>query len=82
MLKKSEWIFAWNLYVKSKTKTNVIFQQNYIALVYANIVKCLWNIYRIYLKAHSQIWDNFWQLKALQKWWKMLFISRQKLFSF
>ena len=41
MLKKSELIFAWNLYVKSKTKTNVIFQQNYIALVYANIVKCL-----------------------------------------
>ena len=82
MLKKSELIFAWNLYVKSKTKTNIIFHQNNIALVYANIVKCLWNIYRIYLKAHSQIWDNFWQLKALQKWWKMLFISRQKLFSF
>ena len=41
MLKKSELIFAWNLYVKSKTKTNIIFHQNNIALVYANIVKCL-----------------------------------------
>ena len=27
------------------------------------------------LKAHSQVWDNFWQLKVLLKWWKMLFIS-------
>ena len=26
------------------------------------------------LKAHLQVWDNFWQLKTLQKWWKMLFI--------
>ena len=34
------------------------------------------------LKVHSQVWDNFWQLKALQKQWKMLFISPQKLFSF
>ena len=28
-----------------------------------------------YLKSHSQVWDNFWQLKALQKGWKMFFIS-------
>ena len=34
------------------------------------------------LKALSQVWYNFWQLKALLKWWKMLFISPQKLFSF
>ena len=34
------------------------------------------------LKVHSQLWDNFWQLKALQKWWKMLFISPYKFFSF
>ena len=26
------------------------------------------------LKAHSQVWDKFWQLKALQKLWKMPFI--------
>ena len=26
----------------------------------------------LFLKAHSQVWDNFWQLKALYKWWKML----------
>ena len=23
------------------------------------------------LKVHSQVWDNIWQLKALQKWWKI-----------
>ena len=34
------------------------------------------------LKTHSQVWDNFWQLKTLYKWWKMLFISCHKLFSF
>ena len=32
-------------------------------------------------KAHSQVWDDFWQLKALRKWWKMLFILPKKLFS-
>ena len=32
------------------------------------------------LKAHSQVWDNFWQLKALWKWWKMLFISTLKAY--
>ena len=25
---------------------------------------------------HAQVWDNFWQLKALLNLWKMLFISR------
>ena len=39
------------------------------------------NIAKI-LKAHSQVWGNFWQLKVLLKWWKMLFFSPQKLFSF
>ena len=34
------------------------------------------------LKVHSQVWDDFWQLKALWKRWKMLFISPQKLYSF
>ena len=24
------------------------------------------------LKTHSRVWENFWQLKALEKWWKML----------
>ena len=32
------------------------------------------------LKMTSEVWDNFWQLKALWKWWKMLFLSPQKLF--
>ena len=36
----------------------------------------------LYLKVHSQVWDNSWQLKALKRWWKMLFISHQKLFLF
>ena len=26
-------------------------------------------------KAHSQVWHNFWHLKPLQKWWKMLLLS-------
>ena len=34
------------------------------------------------LKALSQVCNNFWQLKALYKWSKILFISPQKLFSF
>ena len=34
------------------------------------------------LKARSSVWDNFWQLKALKKWWKMFFIYFKKLFSF
>ena len=25
-------------------------------------------------KAQSQVWDNFFQLKALEKWWKILII--------
>ena len=36
----------------------------------------------INLKAHSQVWNNFWQLTVLWKWWKMVFISTQKIFSF
>ena len=31
-------------------------------------------------KAHSQVWDNFWQLKVLWKWCKMHFISRKAFF--
>ena len=34
------------------------------------------------LKAHSQVWDNFWQINALWKWWKMLLFLPLKLFSF
>ena len=26
-------------------------------------------------KTHSHVSDDFWQLKALEKWWKMFFIS-------
>ena len=41
------------------------------------------NLLRVlYVKAHSQVWDNFWQLKALVERWKILFISPQKFFSF
>ena len=35
-----------------------------------------------FIKGALSVWDNFWQLKALQKLWKMLFISTQKLFSY
>ena len=34
------------------------------------------------LKVHCHIWDNFWQFKAHQKRWKIIFISPQKLFLF
>ena len=34
------------------------------------------------LKTNSQVWDNFWQLKTLWKWWKRIFVSPQKLFLF
>ena len=37
---------------------------------------------KICWKGGSQIWDKFWQLKDLWKWWKILFVSPQKLFSF
>ena len=43
---------------------------------------CRWSVFQMPLKAHFHVWNNFWQLKALQKWWKMLFISPKKLFSF
>ena len=45
--------------------------------IYSSKAQGLWK-----LKVHSQVWDNFWQLKALLRWWKMFFISPQKLFSF
>ena len=44
--------------------------------------KLLLQMYLLYSKVHSQVWDNFWQLKALYKWRKMLFISPEKLLSF
>ena len=34
------------------------------------------------LKAHSKVWENFWQLQAIKKLWKMLIILSQKLSSF
>ena len=41
MMKKSEWVFACDFYVKGKTKINIIFYQNDIALAYVNVIKCL-----------------------------------------
>ena len=29
----------------------------------------------VILKAYSHVWDDFWQVETLFKWWKMLFIS-------
>ena len=49
MLKKSEWILAWNLYLKSKTRISIVFHQNDVALVYVNMIRCQWNIYEIYV---------------------------------
>ena len=45
MLKKSETIFVWYFHLKSKTKINIVFHQNNIALVY------VWtSVYEIYMK--------------------------------
>ena len=32
------------------------------------------------LKAHSWVWDNFWQLKFLWEWWEVLFYLIVKAF--
>ena len=29
------------------------------------------------LKAYFHVWDNFWQLKALQKWWKCFLLHHK-----
>ena len=42
---------------------------------------CKREIKIITLKAHSQLWENFWQMKALALW-KMLLISIYKMFKF
>ena len=36
--------------------------------------------FRILLKVHSQVWHNFWQLKALWKWWKTLLFHLKNSF--
>ena len=48
------------------------------------VISFLHNFLDFALKAHSQVWENFWQLKALKKALrrKILYISPQKLFSF
>ena len=51
---------------------------------------CILNMFHIYfkinlatpLKLHSQVCDNSGQLKAFEKWWKMLSILPLKFFSF
>ena len=37
------------------------------------------NFYHIWLVKNT-LWDNFWQLKTLQKWWKILLISPSSIF--
>ena len=32
------------------------------------------------LKVHSHVWDHFWQLKTLYKWWKMQKFTPKALF--
>ena len=62
---------------------------HYIYRVYAcntlvpffHLVKVHISCFFYFLKEHSQVWDNFWRLKALLKWWKILFVSPQKVFS-
>ena len=49
-----------------------------VLMIYLNIIF----VSTLHLKVHSQVWDNFWQLKTLKKLWKMLFIPTAKLFLF
>ena len=35
-----------------------------------------------FLKTHSQVWDNFWQLKVLQIWWKIFLFHLKSSFHF
>ena len=48
-------------------------------IVFSSVL-CIWLF--LFLKAHFQAWEYFWQLKAWKKSWKMLFISPRKVFSF
>ena len=72
----SSWMFLQNIYWKN---VGVNFRyKNYLTKYLTSFTD-----YPIYfLKTHSKVWDHFWQLRALEKWWKILFISAKKLFSF
>ena len=86
-LKKiSEWSFESLRYESKrsldKDLSNYIINFNWKIIQTGSIFKFMQSCTkRISLNAHSQVWDNFWQLKAQLKWWKML-ISPWKLFSF
>ena len=43
-------------------------------------VKSYFILIDLSLKAHSKVWDNFWQLKPLQKWWKCFHFTLKALF--
>ena len=68
--------------VKQKLNNTLRLNFRYLKIIYLlhpfYQPKLIWDVQKTsvsVLKAHSQAWGNFWQMKALQKWWKMLFIS-------
>ena len=72
----------------SSLKTNL--EMNFLNFenrIFENVIwkllgKYLTFLYLISLKAHPQVRGKCWQMKVFLKWWKMLFISLQKLYLF
>ena len=85
-------LWWWPVHLKSRKSYWVIFLIDKIIKISSRYSFCKPHIFYerldkilnclYYWKVHSQVWDNFWQVKALLKWWKMRFISHWKLFSF
>ena len=83
-------LWWWPIHLKSSKQYWVIFLIDKIIeissrysfckphIFYERLDKTLNCLY--YWKVHSQVWDNFWQVKVLLNWWKMLIISHWKLF--
>ena len=56
----------------------------YLVPIQTSMMKLFWKIFNSFypLKKHSQVWDNVWQLKALWKLWKMLFLHLKSTFGY
>ena len=93
-LKQSARSLFWELSNESKVETElkrhlklIIISASrktrYVRNSFLSIKLITYRLHRItksILKVHSQVWDILWQLKALKKRWKMLFISPKSSF--
>ena len=74
------------LYLYEKTTFSFLlrvwqFAKNNLTLHFIYFFFCTrFKISYIFLEAYFQVCDNFWQLKVLYKWWKMLFYFTLKIF--